>query len=839
MAVNISYPFTTASNYLLSNTAIRSGNGELDLINKTGLSFTENFDSDAGFTFDSSKASVGANLETDESAYASYNDDINLSIGLGTLTGTGTGSPVITSGKLDLTGLTVKYVDYDANLNADSQQTGCVRIKVTPNYSGVPTGDKVFFVITKADGDADNAINLLHKIATGNLDLGIFDSTGAAIINVSLGVFSPTAGVEVEFELNWDITAGATRLFKDGVQFGSTQSDTGTRDSGIGLLRIGSDFTGVSTSDFFVNDLQIYSTVQHTANYTSPLLQTLDAQQVIQQPTNNTFYAQYNLAGIFDADISDDGKTGTTAGAPTVSGGFANFPAANDLVSYSDTANFGVNPNTGTIEFRVKTDYTGSPAATRGLFILKTLATGFNDISVRHNNTGNITLAMTDSAGVTFINANVGIHSPTAGVEDDWSINWSLTGVLGTSAIRVFKNGVQFGATFQSASTRDTSVDFLSVGGIAAFHMEGSINWFRYWKAVQYTANYSVPSEPDLFSEVPITLPTLTDPGPGKIQVLGALTVSEIGAPKYIPRVSGVDYFWTGTLWDTSTGTYIQSTTKADWNANISSFSNIDENSSFDLKVVFPDGNTKNIVDTLSLSYTAQEYTASGTLEGVTSFTAESIVSFISTEVLGGETLRYALRANTVLKYHDGADWVNSDGSNSQTNTRAEMIANVGTLISDLGVNADIKPFVLLETANQSGGSAVTPQIDVITFSFDFGATQPTLPVTTNVFGFLLDALNVPIVGATVEIRFDLDTGEYNEAANHLVLAPLTTTTTDSNGFWDLDLIRSSEFEKARNYTLVIKDVNNKKLNFLGGDNIVFTVPDQTSVNITSLITAV
>jgi hypothetical protein len=232
------------------------------------------------YTFDSDEVEVTGGVaqlvdqfdkyQTDDATYTcagNYTTSIDLIDGDGTLTGTGTGSPAVSGGKLDLDGPGVKYVDYDADLNADSQQVGCIRLKITPNYTGNPAAIVQFFVISKASGDPDNIIDVRHN-TNGTINVIMRDSVSGIIQSGTLAVWSPTAATEYEFEFNWDVTAGATRFFIDGTQLGSTLTGTGTRDANIALLRIGSDITGTAQSDFKVDDLLVFSTVQHTANYT-------------------------------------------------------------------------------------------------------------------------------------------------------------------------------------------------------------------------------------------------------------------------------------------------------------------------------------------------------------------------------------------------------------------------------------------------------------------------------------------------------------------------------------------------------------------------------------------
>lgn len=240
MSIELLYPFTTPANYTFDSDVIEVSGGKARLKDQRP----------SGATF-----------------HANYNADVDGNWGDGVLTGTPVGGASVSGGKLDLTGGTLKYVDYDANLNADSQQVGAIRFKYTPNYSGSPATVRNFLTISKAV-DSTNLITVWHD-SGGYIRLQIRDSANVSIIaGVALGTWAPTDGIEYEFELNWDITTGATRLFIDGNQFGATQTGTGIRSDSINLLRIGSDFLGIESPNFKIDDFIIYSTVQHTANYT-------------------------------------------------------------------------------------------------------------------------------------------------------------------------------------------------------------------------------------------------------------------------------------------------------------------------------------------------------------------------------------------------------------------------------------------------------------------------------------------------------------------------------------------------------------------------------------------
>jgi hypothetical protein len=235
--------------------------------------FLQEFTSDAGFTYDNTKAEFASGLArtksqrpTNATFGATYTDNINGSWGNGGLNGTGIGSPTISGGKLELTGGT-KYVSYDAVGNADTLQTGCIRIRYTPNYTGTPSASRAVFCISQGT-TGNNVIYLYHATVSGYLYFAINNSAGGPIIpETSFGVWSPVSGTEYEFELNFDITAGATRFFINGTQKGSTLVQTGTRSGAVTLFRIGALYNTAMKADAYFNDIEIFTSVQHTANY--------------------------------------------------------------------------------------------------------------------------------------------------------------------------------------------------------------------------------------------------------------------------------------------------------------------------------------------------------------------------------------------------------------------------------------------------------------------------------------------------------------------------------------------------------------------------------------------
>lgn len=202
-------------------------------------------------------------IPTDATFHANFASDEDGNWGDGVLTGTLT-SATVASGVLNCQGGGKKYCTWAAADNADQTQTGCIRFTYIPAYTGAPGADRGIY--TNGGAGDNNLIEIKHA-AAGNLNLRIRDSSGSLIVDLS-GAWSPTASTPYEFEINWDVTAGATRLFINGTQFGTTNTNTGTRTATTTDLRLGTDRGANLNADADFDDLIIFDTVQHTTDYT-------------------------------------------------------------------------------------------------------------------------------------------------------------------------------------------------------------------------------------------------------------------------------------------------------------------------------------------------------------------------------------------------------------------------------------------------------------------------------------------------------------------------------------------------------------------------------------------
>lgn len=156
-----------------------------------------------------------------------------------------------------------------------------------------------------------NHITLWYTSANGHLWLAVRSSTNTILINsVDLGDWSPVVGLQYEIEFNLDLVNGATRLFIDGVQLGSTITATGFRNSTT-PYRIGG--SGVWTIQF--SKLLIFNAVQHTSNYTPVLALTT----LSENPIGLNCLSSLVTSNLLIRDTTS--STNTITGALIVNGG--------------------------------------------------------------------------------------------------------------------------------------------------------------------------------------------------------------------------------------------------------------------------------------------------------------------------------------------------------------------------------------------------------------------------------------------------------------------------------------------------------------------------------------
>jgi len=274
MSVNINFPFSASGDYTFdaSKIEIGSGKAKLKLVDNPGQHFIETFDSPTGFTYDNTKSEfVAGKLQQKDmrpvnaTFYAAYTASINASWSTGVGTGAAYGGAAVLAGKLDLAHADLRYVQYATTGNFTSGDRGCIRFKVTPNYSGnTPTTQNFIWISNNVNNN--NSLSIQNETG-GYLTVTFRTPTGATLKSIT-ALWSPVSGTEYEFELDWDIVTQEARLFINGVKFLEALDLGAYTSSGCTHINLGTQAGKTQTSNFKIDDVLIFSTVQHTANYT-------------------------------------------------------------------------------------------------------------------------------------------------------------------------------------------------------------------------------------------------------------------------------------------------------------------------------------------------------------------------------------------------------------------------------------------------------------------------------------------------------------------------------------------------------------------------------------------
>lgn len=598
--------------------------------------------------------------------------------------------------------------------------------------------------------------------------------------------------------------------------------------SGTGNLLL-TDLSGQSFTEDFANDTGFtYDSAK--AEFTGGLVRQID-----QRPANALLYSSFDSTE--NANWASGSNIGTLNGSATVSGGVLNLDGGGtgNYVEYDGTSNMP-SGNTGCVRFTFTPNYSGSPGTNRYLFASSAAESDIDNM-IRLIHTGlNIRIDIYNNAGASVHTSQTGnTFNPIASQSYEIEFNWDTT----AGEHRLLIDGVVTGGLKTGTGTLGAR-GIMRCGqdytGSASPDLNGKIDNLITFDSVQHTGNYT-PGQaipPNVYEESIVELPAFSYSGLGSIQSYQSMTTTEANNPRYHINIGGSDLYWNGSAWSPSDGSYSQSNDQATFSSNLPSLSASGDNTPI-VKAVFQANQTnQGSVDNLVLNYTGQQYFTTGTLLVNSAFYAADITSFSATEVEPGtDEVKYAFRVDGVDKYWNGSAWTNSNLTEAQTNDLATVQSNIGTLLAQ---NSEVKPVVLLKSNNTV---STTPEIDEITVNYDFGANQPNAPQVCSVYGFLLDAFGNAISGATVTFTVVLDDDEYAEAASHLIMNLSTSVTTDATGFFSKDLIRSSEFEAGRKYSISVEDASGNKIRFLDGDTIEFTVPDSVDVNITNQITAV
>lgn len=551
-----------------------------------------------------------------------------------------------------------------------------------------------------------------------------------------------------------------------------------------------------------------------------------------QRPANATFGINYSVNQ--NATWGDGNLAGILVGAgASVAGGKLTISGTTSFAYYASASNMNIQ-QVGAIKFKFTPSWSGNPSMQSFLFNSGGTDSPYkNQIAIFHTSTGGLYVNARNNTGAIIFSRGYGTWSPIAGTTYEIEFNLDVT----TGASRLFIDGTQFGVTETATGTRDlTDCTIVMIGNSATgtYGAAGSYDDIIFYDAVQHTSNYTpgytLPEYDYITNKV--VCPEMHYTGHGTLQALTNFVATVTGAVRFTIQIgrSGVYLYWNGSAWATSNETYAQSNDKTTFLAHVAAL-DIEGEVYGQFMVIFPDSNSQCSIDEMTTTVTGQQY-ETGHAQTNDGFNVSAISAFIQSAVIpAGDSILYALYFNSKYYYWSGTAWAESDLTPAKLNTAAQIDSNLASLT--FAANATVYLYVYMASFD----GTTTPELDSNVFTYEFGGIKPTDPETCYVWGYVLGPDITPIEGATITVELNIKANEYCEAAKHLI-GGVATATTDANGYWIIELIRSSEFEGAGEYVFGYKKGTTWERNKLSGAKMILTVPDSDNVNVAELFEA-
>lgn len=181
-----------------------------------------------------------------------------------------------------------------------------------------------------------------------------------------------------------------------------------------------------------------------------------------------------------------------------------------------------------------------------------------------------------------------------------------------------------------------------------------------------------------------------------------------------------------------------------------------------------------------------------------------------------GTSAKYVLNIDTIDKYFDGLDWVNST-SPSESNTEDEINTNIASLDLSAGIDFLLKSYLESTDGND------TPKIDKIIIDYDTLAAQPGGIGECEIRADLKDSQGNPVVGARV--IFIPNAFWYSET----YIFEETEAVTDQNGSILVSVVET----ESNSATMNIKIVHENGLVILYKNKVI---PNKVSESLSVII---
>lgn len=296
--------------YIDGNASVAAA--DIDTLNIIGSENKDKTVIECDETLDRLKISTYGGLIVEKAFHDQFNgnfmlsNDADYNEGGSSLTAITNGDVSNDSGSVLVGSALNSYIYWTNNSTVDGGTTGCFQVNYTPLYSTAPANTIRILEFVNASGNADRV--QFYHLNSGSIKFQIRNTAGDSIADVNFGTWNPTSGTNYNLEINW--SNGASRLFIDGTQYGSTDTSDWSARTGT-CSRIRSSIID-GGSHYKLNSVRIYNYVQHGSDFepygsNTKMIEINDGAVVCRNNLTvpNTITTAYPINGIFyDLDAS-------------------------------------------------------------------------------------------------------------------------------------------------------------------------------------------------------------------------------------------------------------------------------------------------------------------------------------------------------------------------------------------------------------------------------------------------------------------------------------------------------------------------------------------------------
>lgn len=507
-----------------------------------------------------------------------------------------------------------------------------------------------------------------------------------------------------------------------------------------------------------------------------------------QRPANSIVAANFNSS--LNANWGADGFASLVAGingSPSLSANkllcdYAVNSGQNGI--YYEDSLIGSLSGNWVAKFKYTPNYTTTPPENINIFSLSPASGTTDDLEIFNSPSGNnIRISANGLAAVTYAT-----WTPTAGQEYVFEI------ICISNQVSIYIDGVQLGTAKTITPGQGTGAVRAWLGAYAGGYnvASGSFDDFILYSTAPQDAGYTFPST--IYAATNVILPEMEHIGDGSILSFSSLVTVEANNPRYTLQIgqSGNYLYWDGAAWSISNNTYAQANDLATFNANAASLPVAGEKFG-QFQILFTDQNPQGSVSTLTANMVVNigYPTDNPWIEPLQSISAiEALEGFAETVIkVGLDGAKYALYKNSQLYYHDGLDWVVSDGTYAQSNTVAEITTNQ-TSFTTTKIDFNFRAFL------HSDDGSTYPQLDSIDVTYDFAQIVTPL-VMCLIYGYSLNPDNTPNTDAIV---VQLNIGANETLGNNQLSTKSIYITPRSDGYFEKELANNTDMETGSYY---------------------------------------